>query len=72
VKARELQVTIGQPSTKEFIRLVSKNQLPNFLITKVDIAAAEYIFGPDLGTLKGKTVRCASHAVRMSVLKSVN
>ena len=30
----------------------------NCLYTKVDVLTGEDTFGPDLGTLKGKTVRC--------------
>ena len=55
--ARRLQIKIGRPSTKQFIRIVTSNQLPNCPITKADIMAAEHIFGPDVGSLKGKTVR---------------
>jgi Reverse transcriptase (RNA-dependent DNA polymerase)/Zinc knuckle len=55
--ARRLQQTIGRPSTREFINIVNKNLLPNCPITAVDIMAAENIYGPDLGSLKGKTVR---------------
>jgi hypothetical protein len=57
VKARELQIKIGRPSTKDFISIVTNNQLRNCPITKADIMAAEHIFGPDVGSLKGKTVR---------------
>jgi hypothetical protein len=56
VCARELQIKIGHPSTKNFIRIVTSNQLPNCPVTKADILAAEHIFGPDVGSLKGKTV----------------
>jgi hypothetical protein len=44
---------------KEFIRIVTNNLLPNCPVTKRDIISAEYIFGPDLGSLKGKTVQRA-------------
>jgi hypothetical protein len=57
VRARELQIMIGRPSTKDFIRIVLGNQLPNCPVTKADILAAEDIFGPDVGSLKGKTTR---------------
>lgn len=57
VRDRQLQVKIGRPRTKDFIRIVITNQLPNFLTTKADVLAAEHIFGPDVGSLKGKTTR---------------
>jgi hypothetical protein len=37
--------------------LLENNLLQNCPITKTDILAAEDIFGPNLGSLKGKTVR---------------
>jgi hypothetical protein len=41
-----------------------RNQLTNFPVTRADILAAEDIFGPDLGTLKGKTTRSRPVQVR--------
>ena len=40
------------------------NMIPNCPITVQDIENAEFIWGPDLGSLKGKTVRGQSPAVR--------
>jgi hypothetical protein len=51
------------PSTKDFLRIVARNQLPNCPITRDDILAAEDIFGPDIGSLKGKTTRRKPHRV---------
>ncbi|MDG7001628.1 MAG: hypothetical protein JRN15_21225, partial [Nitrososphaerota archaeon] len=67
VKARELQVKIGRPSIREFIKIVNDNLLPDCPVTKADIMAAEDIFGPEIGTLKGKTTRRNPHAVRQVV-----
>ena len=44
-------------SKAEFIRIVTNNLLPNCLVTERDIMVAEDICGPDLGSVKGKTVR---------------
>jgi hypothetical protein len=63
VLARHLQHIIGRPSTRTFLRIVDNNLLPNCPITRKDILAAEHIFGPDVGSLKGKTVRKASAPV---------
>jgi len=57
VLARQIQKTIGRPSTRAFISIVENHLLPNCPIMKQDIVAAEHIFGRDIGTLKGKTVR---------------
>ena len=64
-KARFIQKVIGRPSTKDFIRFVTRNQLPNCPVTTADIVNAETIFGPDTGSLKGKTVRQAPPKVRI-------
>ena len=61
--ARKLQIKIGNPTAREFIKIASRNLLPNCPITRDDIQAAEDIFGPDVGGLKGKTVRRPPHRV---------
>ena len=63
--ARTFQKIVGRPSTKDLIRYVTRNQLPNCPITKEDIMNAEIIFGPDVGSLKGKTTRQDPPKVRM-------
>jgi hypothetical protein len=54
--AQKIQKMIGRPNTKEFIKIVDNHLLPNCPITREDIKAAEDIFGPDVGSLKGKMV----------------
>jgi hypothetical protein len=61
MKAGQLQIQIGRPSTADFIRIVTRNQLPNCPITKADMLAADHIFGPDVGSLKGKEQTSSSH-----------
>jgi hypothetical protein len=41
--------------------------LPNCPVTRSDIRAAEDIFGPNLGALKGKTVRTRPDPVEIQV-----
>ena len=55
--ARQLQIRIGRPSTRQFGNIIENNMIPNCPVTVGDIQKAEDIFGPDLGSLKGKTVR---------------
>ena len=59
--ARKLQGIIGHPITCQNTSIVERNLLPNCPISRHDIAAAEEIFGPDTGSLEGKTVRRPPH-----------
>lgn len=61
--ARKIQRIIGRPSTRQYIKIIDNHQLPNCPINKDDIIAAEHIFGPDVGSLKGKTVRRPGYPV---------
>eukprot|EP00978_Attheya_sp_CCMP212_P004566 scaffold9975_cov51-Attheya_sp.AAC.2 len=63
VLARKIQKTIGHPSTRTFINIVENKLLKNCPITTRDIKIAEEIFGPDVGILKGKTVRRSTERV---------
>jgi len=63
--ARALQRVIGRPSTADFIRYVATNAIPECPITVQDIKNAEFIWGPDIGSLKGKTVRGSSPQVKL-------
>jgi hypothetical protein len=49
VLARKIQEMMGRPSTRDFLRYVDNNLLPNCPINRQDILAAEHIFGPDVG-----------------------
>ena len=57
LRAWEVQITMGRPSTTTFLDLLKKNGIANCPVTPADVEAAEYIFGPDIGSLKGKTTR---------------
>ncbi|KAL7559814.1 hypothetical protein ACA910_003978 [Epithemia clementina (nom. ined.)] len=65
VLARKIQQIIGRPSTAHFISIVKQRLLPNCPVTPDDIRAAEHIFGPDVGALKGKMVRQQPPAVQV-------
>ena len=64
--ARTIQKRIGRPSVQEYKRFVRMNLIPNCPITVQDIENAEFIWGPDLGCLKGKTVRRTPPQVRVT------
>ena len=64
-RARKLQRTIGRASTADYIRYVANNAIPDCPITVQDIKNAEFIWGRELGCLKGKTVRSSSPQVRL-------
>jgi hypothetical protein len=55
--ARRLQNVISGPSTRDFVKIVEGGMLRNCPISRIDISVAEDIHGPNLGSLKGKTVR---------------
>ena len=54
LRAWEIQITMGRPSTTTFLDLLKKNGIANCPVTPADVEAAEYILGPDIGSLKGK------------------
>jgi len=55
--AHRIQNTTGHPSLRDFLRTVEKNQLVNCPVSRPDMVAADDLFGPNLGSLRGKTVR---------------
>ena len=57
VLARKIQKIIGCPTTHSFIHFLDNNLLPNCPVNRKDVLRAEQIFGPDVGSLKGKTVK---------------
>jgi hypothetical protein len=55
VLARKIQNIIMQPSTRSYQDVII-DHMPDCPVTKADIQAADNMFGPNLGSLKGKTV----------------
>jgi hypothetical protein len=56
-KARQVYHALGTPSLRDYKVIVSLSQIRNMQVTLEDVDLAENIFGPDIGALKGKTVR---------------
>ena len=56
-KAREFYTMCMKPTVRNLKHLVNGNFVKNCPVTINDINVAEKIFGPDIGTLKGKSVR---------------
>ncbi|KAL7578765.1 hypothetical protein ACA910_015995 [Epithemia clementina (nom. ined.)] len=63
VGARQLQVTLGRPNSRYLASLLDRQLIPNCPYTSSNIRAADDIFGPELGILKGKTTRQAPERV---------
>jgi len=69
-KACALQDIIGRPSTKDFIKYAEGNMIPNCNITRQDILWAEDIFGPNLGSVKGKITRRPTQHINLTWTKN--
>lgn len=56
-EARRLMAIIGRPSEHQLATILNQRQLANSTVTAQDVINARKIFGPDIGSIKGKTVR---------------
>jgi hypothetical protein len=54
---------VGYPSERDFKNMVSSNMILNCPVKPEDISAANKIFGPNVASLKGKTVRATQDPV---------
>ena len=71
LRAHELQITMGRPSTTTFVDLLKMNGIGNCPVTPADVEAAEYIFGPDIGSLKGKRCDAIHRSLTNRLLQSL-
>ena len=55
--ARSLYHALGTPTVGDYKAIIRMNAIKNCPITMEDIDIAETIYGPDIGSIKGKTVR---------------
>ena len=55
--ARDILAAIGTPSKADLKKIISMNAISNLPVQASDVDLAEKIYGPDIGTLKGKTTR---------------
>ncbi len=55
-QARHAQVMMGNPSKKDYKGVVSNHLISNCPVTHANITNARAIFGPDLPSVRGKTV----------------
>jgi hypothetical protein len=64
-KARSLYRLLGRPSDRVFKHMLSRNLIKNTDVTVDDVNRANTIYAPELGALKGKTVRSTPSPVRI-------
>jgi hypothetical protein len=53
--ARKVQILVGCPKLKDFLRDIDADSIKNFPITRQDAVNVDAILGRDLGSIKGKT-----------------
>jgi hypothetical protein len=56
-EARRAQAMMGNPSKKDYKGVVSNHLISNCLVTHTNIPNVRAIFGPDLPSVRGKTVQ---------------
>jgi len=61
--ARSLYINLGRPSQKQFKRLITSNSIKNCPVTMQHVERSNYIYGDDVGTIKGKTTHTRPHHI---------
>ncbi|WP_427962039.1 hypothetical protein, partial [Acidithiobacillus sp.] len=68
-RARKLYHIVGCPTVENFKHILRQNIIQNCPVTPADVDLAEKFFGPDIGTLKGKTTRKAPPRVKEDLVE---
>jgi hypothetical protein len=63
-KARALYRKIGPPSEQDFNQILDDNLIRNCPVTSNDARRALHIYGPAIGTLKGRTVKRQNRGIQ--------
>jgi hypothetical protein len=69
--ARKIQVLVGRPELKDFLRYIGSHSLPSCPIYRQDAINAHAILGRDVGSLKGKITRQQLQAVLGAVANNL-
>ena len=70
-RARDLYIMMARPSPSNFKYMLQHQLIKNTPVTYNDALRAETIFGPDLGSLKGKSVRSTPAPIILSTPVSI-
>jgi hypothetical protein len=60
---------LGCPTVENFKAILRQNIIKNCPVTIEDVAIAEKIFGPDIGSLKGKSTRSKPTPVKTDLIE---
>jgi hypothetical protein len=68
-EVQRLRGMIGNPTKREFARIVHEKCITNCPVTVHNINNANRIFGPDLANLRGKTTRTKPECMRVKIVQ---
>jgi len=68
-QARKLYHILGCPTVENYKHILRQNLIKNCPVTIEDVTIAEKIFGPDIGSLKGKSTRSRPQPVKEDLIE---
>ena len=68
LEARKLYHIVGSPSVNNFKAIIKGNLIKNCPVTVKDIKVAEKIFGKDISSIKGKTIKRTPKSVTDDII----